>query len=351
MEMHQIRYFLAVSRELNFTRAARVCNVTQPSLTRAIRLLEEELGGALFNRERNNTHLSELGRVMKPHLEQVWQLTQATKGIALDVLGLKQATLKLGVMCTITPSVTVGMLRSMRAHYPDIQIEILDDTPDNLLERLETGDLEVALVCVEGKSTEKLHIMPVFKEQMSIVVSHDHPLAASETIAIHNLDGERYLERLNCEIASRISSMFDERGYDDQTVCRSERDDWILEMAAAASAMPACLRVASTIAALSRVRSLSRRFGARSISSPSVAGPIHRPSAPSSARRWRQSGWESGRWLASAPRNFRTFQRPEAIARTSGRAVPLRASARRHRTAMRLPGPAVTEGNDGLRLR
>ena len=61
MEMQQVVYFRALCEELNFTRAARRCNVSQPSLTRSIRLLEEEFGGALFHRERNHTHLSELG--------------------------------------------------------------------------------------------------------------------------------------------------------------------------------------------------------------------------------------------------------------------------------------------------
>ena len=71
MEMHQVRYFVALCETLNFTRAAEKCNVTQPSLTRAIKLLEEELGGPLFNRERNQTHLTELGRLMEPHLREV----------------------------------------------------------------------------------------------------------------------------------------------------------------------------------------------------------------------------------------------------------------------------------------
>ena len=62
MEMHQIRYFLAVAETLNFTRAAEKCNVTQPALTRAIQKLEEELGGLLLRRERSLTHLSDLGR-------------------------------------------------------------------------------------------------------------------------------------------------------------------------------------------------------------------------------------------------------------------------------------------------
>ena len=79
MEMHQVRYFLAVADELNFTRAAERCNVAQPSLTRAIKLLEEELGGPLFHRERANTHLSELGRMVKPYLEQVYGQADAAK--------------------------------------------------------------------------------------------------------------------------------------------------------------------------------------------------------------------------------------------------------------------------------
>ncbi|MDA0652931.1 MAG: LysR family transcriptional regulator [Proteobacteria bacterium] len=68
--MHQIRYFLAVSKSLNFTRAAEECHVVQPSLSRAIRKLEEELGGDLFRRERSQTHLTDLGRKMQPLLRQ-----------------------------------------------------------------------------------------------------------------------------------------------------------------------------------------------------------------------------------------------------------------------------------------
>ena len=79
MEMHQVRYFLAAARTLNFTRAAEECNVTQPSLTRAIQKLEEEFGGQLFRRERSLTHLTELGRQMVPHLQRTYDAAQAAK--------------------------------------------------------------------------------------------------------------------------------------------------------------------------------------------------------------------------------------------------------------------------------
>src|SRR3954452_16111 len=72
MEMHQVRYFLAVARTLNFTRAADECNVAQPSLTRAIKQLESELGGDLFRRERP-VQLTELGQRMQPPLQQCFE--------------------------------------------------------------------------------------------------------------------------------------------------------------------------------------------------------------------------------------------------------------------------------------
>ena len=85
MEMHQVRYFLAVADLLNFTKAANSCNVSQPSLTRAIKLLEEEFGGQLFHRERANTHLTELGRTVRPHLQQVYDKAHTAKQLAKDL--------------------------------------------------------------------------------------------------------------------------------------------------------------------------------------------------------------------------------------------------------------------------
>jgi DNA-binding transcriptional LysR family regulator len=70
MEMHQIRYFLALCDELNFTRAARRCGVTQPSLTNAIRALETELNGPLFQRKPRILP-TELGRAIRPYLEEI----------------------------------------------------------------------------------------------------------------------------------------------------------------------------------------------------------------------------------------------------------------------------------------
>ncbi|MBK8209898.1 MAG: LysR family transcriptional regulator, partial [Rhodospirillales bacterium] len=100
MELYQVRYFLALCETLNFTRAAENCNVSQPSLTRAIQNLEAELGGrcSIAN---GNAHLTELGKLMHPYLEQTFGQAEAAKARAKDFSKLIDTPLGIGVMCTI----------------------------------------------------------------------------------------------------------------------------------------------------------------------------------------------------------------------------------------------------------
>ena len=118
MEMHQIRYFLAVAETLNFTRAAERCNVSQPALTRAVKTLEDELGGPLFRRERNHSHLTELGRTMHPYLTEMLVQADAAKNRARDFTRLNEVPLSVGIMCTIGPARLLGFMRGFHAKHP-----------------------------------------------------------------------------------------------------------------------------------------------------------------------------------------------------------------------------------------
>ncbi len=86
MEMHQIRYFLALCHTLNFTRAAEECHVSQPALSRAIRQLEVELGGELLRRERSLTQITDLGRAALPSLRQCYEGRQTAQSLAQSYL-------------------------------------------------------------------------------------------------------------------------------------------------------------------------------------------------------------------------------------------------------------------------
>ena len=234
MEMQQVRYFLAVAEELNFTKAAEKCNVAQPSLTRAIKQLEEELGGTLFHRERANTHLTELGRMVQPHLQQVYDESHAVKRLAQDFTRLKKTPLKLGVMCTIAPTQLIELVSTIHDSYPGVEIELTDASAGELVAKLVNGDLEVAILCPPGNEPDdRLHMMPLFREQMMIVVHPGHRLANNNAIQLKDLDGERYLNRAKCEFNGYAGKRFLEYGVRWNLVYRSERDDWILSMIAA----------------------------------------------------------------------------------------------------------------------
>jgi hypothetical protein len=98
MQMNQVRYFLALCEERNFTRAAERCGVAQPSLTNAIKRLEQTLGGPLFHRDRTNTELTELGRVVRPYLRQLDQSAYEAKRKAAKVLSAPSITYQPRVM-------------------------------------------------------------------------------------------------------------------------------------------------------------------------------------------------------------------------------------------------------------
>jgi DNA-binding transcriptional LysR family regulator len=233
MEMHQIRYFLTLCQELNFTRAAEKCHVAQPALTRAIKLLEEEFGGLLFHRERARTHLSELGQAVRPYLEEVQRQSQHAKRLATSFIELKAAPLKLGIMCTIGPGNFVALLSNLQAQHPGIELQIMDAGAADLQARLLAGELEAAIYCWPDQTDERLHHLPLFREQFFIVLSQQHRLAANNAVRVSDLNGERYLNRINCEQANLARDIFARHGTKVERVYRSERDDWILAMVAA----------------------------------------------------------------------------------------------------------------------
>lgn len=124
MEMHQIRYFLAVSRTLNFIRAAKECNVAQPSLTRAIYKLEEELGGELFRPERNRTHLTELGKRMISPLTQCYESAKAAKADADSFGSTEFSPLRCGVSHSIDLMIIAPTLLALAEAMPGVKLHL-----------------------------------------------------------------------------------------------------------------------------------------------------------------------------------------------------------------------------------
>ena len=230
MEMHQIRYFLALTEHLNFTRAAETCHVSQPSLTRAIKQLEDELGGPLFHRERNHTHLTDLGRAMQPYLAEVYGQAEAAKSRARGLQHLEGASLTVGMMCTIGPQKLIDLVSAFHANNPAVDVHVRDARGSALQEMLLEGDLDIAIFGLPEGLDERLYARPLFTERFMITFAPGHRFEALKAVPVKELNQERYLNRANCEYAEHMQKILREKGVEVLRRYRTERDDWVLAM-------------------------------------------------------------------------------------------------------------------------
>lgn len=230
MEMQQIRYFLAVAETLNFTRAAEQCNISQPALTRAIKALEDELGGPLINREQKNTHLSELGRMMTPYFETIHEQSKSAKSTADQFRRLGKAKLKIGAMCTIGPSIVAEFLARYSLAFENVEIEVAAQGLSAVKQKLVNGELEVALLASPEPFGEEFHAMPLFNENFVLAVAPTHRLANADMVPCRELDGERYVNRANCEYYDMVHARFIADGVRTRKVFSSECDEWVIGM-------------------------------------------------------------------------------------------------------------------------
>ena len=226
MEMHQVKYFLATASELNFTKAAEICNVTQPSLTRAIKQLEDELGGNLFRRERPQAQLTELGQRMYPLLKQCYESAHGARMLASAIKSGEIGTLKLALSHTINLELLTSHLTELNRLFNRLEVKLLRGRAPEIIELLKTGEAELAIAADLGDGWERLDRWPLFTEEFGLILNAKHLLASHSAIEVDDLRQERWLRRAYCEHFEKAMSLLRSHGLDvDQGYeLNSERD-------------------------------------------------------------------------------------------------------------------------------
>ncbi len=209
--MHQVRYFLAVARTLNFTRAAEECNVAQPSLTRAIRQLEGELGGDLFRRERPHAQLTELGQRMLPLLRQCYDSALGARSLASSLKTGEIGALRLALSQGIDLELLLPHVTELSRHFRLLELKFLRGTAGEVAEFLKRGDAELAIAAPIGEAWDRLDSWPLFTESFGLIVNREHPLAARSGIGLDDLRNERLLVRTFCEQAGEFGDLMRNR--------------------------------------------------------------------------------------------------------------------------------------------
>jgi DNA-binding transcriptional LysR family regulator len=214
MEMHQVRYFLAVARTLNFTRAAEECNVAQPSLTRAIRQLEGELGGDLFRRERPHAQLTELGQRMLPLLKQCYDSAMSARALASAIKKGEVGALRLALSTTIDPSLVTPHVVELGKLFEGLELKLLRGTASEVLEHLKQGNVELAIAARIDDEWERLDSWALFTEDFQLFVNAMHAFSTRPSVMIDDLRPERLMVRTYCETTPELIELLRMREFD-----------------------------------------------------------------------------------------------------------------------------------------
>jgi DNA-binding transcriptional LysR family regulator len=207
MELYQVRYFLALASTLNFTRAAEMCNVTQPALTKGVQKLEQELGGQLIYRERQLTHLTDLGKAVLPMLKRTLASTEAVRRRAREFQQKEVAPLAIGLAPSISASLVLEPIAEIRKFVPALHVELREEQPGRLVELLLEGDINVALVGDLDDKPERIDDWALFAERYVAVLAPSHQLADLPVVGMEALREATILDRSNCDVTPKFQHL------------------------------------------------------------------------------------------------------------------------------------------------
>ena len=192
MELHQLRYVVAVARTGNFSRAAEQCHVSQPSLSQQIQKLEEELGEKLFDRLRQRAQLTPVGEAFVRRAGRILDEVESAGREAREARELTCGTVCVGALPTIAPYLLPTVIRRFATQFPGVQIVVQEDTTARMLAMLASAEVDFAIVSLPI-SDARFEVETLFEEELLLALPARHRLARRKAITLADLEGERFI--------------------------------------------------------------------------------------------------------------------------------------------------------------
>ncbi len=210
MEIRVLKYFLTIAREENITRAAEQLHITQPTLSRQIMQLEEELGVRLFQRNRVNVVLTEEGRLLRRRAQEILEL--ADKAEQEIIQNRETVAGEIGIGCGETRNMAYlsRLMETFRQKYPDVTFNIYTANADDVKERLENGTLDFGLLMEPVEISRYNFVRMPLQERWSVLMRRDSLLAEKETITPADLIGIPLIISKRQSVRNELENWFGE---------------------------------------------------------------------------------------------------------------------------------------------
>lgn len=208
MEIRVLRYFLTVVREESITKAAEALHITQPTLSRQLAQMEEDMGVRLFDRGTRKIALTNEGILLRRRAEEILELVDKTEHELTAQDAAVEGTVSIGSGDLGAVQILPGIIQSFHEKYPKVDFELYTATADHIKERMDQGLTDVGLL-LEPVNMEKYDFIRLEKKEQWVAVMHpDSPLAEKETVTVEDLKGLPLILPRRLSVQSELASWF-----------------------------------------------------------------------------------------------------------------------------------------------
>lgn len=214
MDVRSMACFIAVAEELHFRRAAEKLNLTQPSLSQRIRVLESEIGATLLLRDRRSVALTPAGAAFLEPARRAVENANRAIGEARRTLDGEAGPLRLGFTVIAFYGILPACVQVFRKRYPNVRIELAEMNSPSLENALLAGALDLGILHPPLEHPE-LSMQPLPEERLFLAMPSDHPLAAEPVVPVSKLGGEPFLiapRKIGASIFDRVIALFESQG-------------------------------------------------------------------------------------------------------------------------------------------
>jgi DNA-binding transcriptional LysR family regulator len=193
LSLRDIEYFLAAVEHGNLARAAAACDVSQPALSKSLQRLEADTGLALLDRSARGLRLTSAGLVFLEHAKKLWVQYQDAVRHAMELRVGEAGLLRVGATGATVDSIVMPALARLLPRRPALRIQLTQGLSDDLNEQVASGKLDLAVTPIYADVPATLHQEPILDDRLCVVASREHPLAARRKLALHDLQGQRWI--------------------------------------------------------------------------------------------------------------------------------------------------------------
>lgn len=231
MDIRHLEYFIEVAKHLNFTKAANALHISQPSLSKTIKNMEEELGVPLFYRAFRQLELTDAGKALLQNAKKVLLAYEQLTSELNDVMDLKKGEIRIGIPPIIGAAFCSNIISQYIDLYPLINVTLTEVGTKKIKDGIDDSSLDVGFVCNNPHYYKGVESIQILKDPLKLVAHKNHPLCEKKTISLAELEHESFIMyRQDFSLYDSIIERCQANGFFPNIVCESSQKDFIIEM-------------------------------------------------------------------------------------------------------------------------